>query len=144
MSRSLTPFYNDAENLLKIDNCKTGSVFGANFRHETTLWSKIVARARSQSHYMNKSRGESFAWNRIWIFWLALDQLSPLKISEILFEVSFLCFLRQNKQKQKRVKIFFAKNTHSIVGISNLQCLDLDLNDQTMGNKGFKNKWKLK
>ena len=37
MSWCLIPIYNDAENLLKIENCKTGSVFGANFRHETTL-----------------------------------------------------------------------------------------------------------
>ena len=78
-----TLFYNDAENLLKIENCKTGSVFGANFRHETTLWSEIVARARSQSHYMNKSHGESYLWNRIWIFWLVLGQLGLLKICEI-------------------------------------------------------------
>ena len=82
----VTPFYNDAENLLKIENCKTGSVFGANFRHETTLWSKIVARARSQSHHMNKSLGESFVWNRIW---LVLDQLLPLIISEISFKARF-------------------------------------------------------
>ena len=101
MSWCLIPFYNDAENLLKIENCKTGSVFGANFRHETTLWSEIVARARSQSHYMNKSHGESFVWNRIWIFWLVLGQLALLlgqlgllKMSEIklkyaTFEASF-------------------------------------------------------